>query len=78
MINELDRVVLTIDLPEHGLKAGDIGMVAHVYGDPLGYEIEFVTLTGDFVALVAMYPHQIRPIAQNEIAHIRIVNAMPT
>lgn len=76
MINELDRIVLTTDLPEHALRAGDIGMVVHIYNDPLGYEVEFVTLTGELVALVAVYPHQIRPIAQNEIAHIRVVDVI--
>ena len=78
MINELDRIVLATDLPEQGLKTGDIGMVVHIYGDPLGYEVEFVTLTGELVALVAVYPYQIRPIAQNEIAHSRVVDAIST
>jgi len=30
MIKELDSVVLTTDLPEHGLSAGDIGTVVLV------------------------------------------------
>ena len=33
MIAELERVALAEDLPEHGLKAGDVGMVAHVYAN---------------------------------------------
>jgi len=31
MINELDDVVLTCDLPEHGLSAGDIGTAVLVH-----------------------------------------------
>jgi len=31
VINELDTVVLTIDLPEDGLKAGDLGPVVAAY-----------------------------------------------
>ncbi len=31
MIAEHDRVVLTSDLPENGLMAGDVGTVVHVY-----------------------------------------------
>ena len=31
MINELDDVILTSDLPEHGLSAGDIGTVVLVH-----------------------------------------------
>ncbi|MCK4761697.1 MAG: DUF4926 domain-containing protein [Candidatus Aminicenantes bacterium] len=30
MIGELDTVVLTHDISEHGLKQGDIGEVLHV------------------------------------------------
>ncbi|MCU0481139.1 MAG: DUF4926 domain-containing protein [Anaerolineae bacterium] len=73
MIEELTEVVLTEDIAEQGLKMGDVGMVVHVYANPAGYEVEFVTLTGEFVALVAVHPHQIRPIAHDEIANVRRV-----
>ncbi len=76
MIAELERVVLTEDLESHGLKAGDVGMVVHVYGENAGYEVEFVTLNGDLVALVALYPPQIRPIEQDEIAQVRRVHVV--
>ena len=48
---ELDTVVLTIDLPEEGLKAGDLGAVVAVYGDGAAYEVEFVTLKGQTVSV---------------------------
>jgi hypothetical protein len=32
-IGEHDIVVLTRDLPEYGLTAGDVGAVVHVYPD---------------------------------------------
>jgi hypothetical protein len=51
-MGELERVVLTIDLAEHGLKTGDIGTVVLVHGENQGYEVEFVTLTGETVAVV--------------------------
>lgn len=72
-IDELERIALTTDLPAHGLKAGDVGMVVHVYGQGIGYEVEFVTLNGDLVALVAVNPAQIRRIEEDEIAHVRSV-----
>lgn len=56
MMQELERVALTQDLSEHGLKVGDIGMILQVYGEHKGYEVEFVTLSGDLVALVSVYP----------------------
>jgi len=31
MISELDMVVLTRDLSEHGLQKGDVGTIVHVY-----------------------------------------------
>ncbi len=73
MIEELERVALTDDLPQHHLKAGDVGMVVHVYREGEGYEVEFVTLNGDFVALAVVQAAQIRRIAQDEIAHVRRV-----
>ena len=60
-IKELDTIVLTIDLPEFGLSAGDLGTVvlAHQQG---GYEVEFVTLGGETVAVISLAPHQVRPV----------------
>ncbi|GIL13273.1 MAG: DUF4926 domain-containing protein [Chloroflexota bacterium] len=74
-MQELERVALTKDLPEHGLKAGDIGMIVHIYNDHKGYEVEFVTLGGELVALVSVYPSQIRPLEQDEIASARRVKS---
>lgn len=54
MIKELDPVVLTENLPEHGLKAGDVGWVVMVHGGGAGYEVEFVTLTGETVSVVTV------------------------
>jgi hypothetical protein len=70
-MNELDTVVLTVNLNGHGLKNGDIGTVVLVHNEPLGYEIEFTTLTGDTVAVVSLLPDQLRPISPGEIAHAR-------
>jgi hypothetical protein len=73
MIRELDRVVLTTDLPEHNLKSGDIGTVVLVHQDNRGYEVEFVTLTGETVAVVSLFPSQLRSIGQREIAQARLM-----
>ncbi len=46
MIQELDRVILTTDMPEYHLKKGDIGTVVLVHGKNEGFEAEFVSLDG--------------------------------
>ncbi len=74
MIAELDSVVLTVDVPEHRLRKGDVGTVVLMHA-AAGYEVEFVTLDGETVAVVSLTPEQIRPIALGEIAHVRAVEA---
>ena len=72
MINELDTVVLTEDLPEHGLKRGDLETVVliHVAG---GYEVEFMTLDDQTLTVVSLVPHQVRPVGRGEMAQARAV-----
>jgi len=73
MIEELDRVVLTVDLPEHGLHRGDIGTVVLVHGDE-GFEVEFVALDGATIAVETLMRDQVRAIGPNEVAHSRQLN----
>ena len=70
-IKELDSVVLTIDLPEHGLRAGDIGTVVLIHREGAGYEVEFMTLEGETVAVTTLMADQVRAICRKEIAHVR-------
>ncbi len=73
MIEELETIVLTTDVPEHGLKAGDIGAVVLVHSSGERYEVEFVTLSGETVAVVTLSGDMIRRIHEDEIAHVRSV-----
>jgi len=74
MIRELDSVVLASDLPDYGLKPGDVDPVVleHRGG---GYEVEFITLDGETLAVVSLSRDQLRPIGPREIAHARPVQA---
>ena len=72
-MKEHDSVVLGRDIPEHGLKEGDVGTVVLIHKDDAGYEVEFVTLGGDTVAVVSLKADQVRPVARGEIAHARAV-----
>lgn len=73
MLAEHDRVVLRSNIPEHHLVAGDIGAVVFVHQHGAGYEVEFMALDGETVAIVTLLPAQIRPIARREIAHARLI-----
>jgi hypothetical protein len=61
MIRELESVVLTTDLPEYGLERGDIGTVVLIHAGGKGYEVEFVALDGETVAVVSLFASQVRP-----------------
>jgi uncharacterized protein DUF4926 len=63
---EPDSIVLTTDLPKHGLKQGDIGTVVLVHRGGKGYEVEFMTLDGETLAVVTLLPAQVRPIVVME------------
>ena len=63
MMREHDTVILTGDVPEHGLARGDVGTVVMVHADSAGYEVEFVTLEGETVAVVTLPSSKVRPVA---------------
>ena len=75
MIKEHDCVVLLQDLPEEGLKVGDIGTVVHIHRRGAGYEVEFMTLAGETVAVVTLLASQLRSIARRDLAHVRELTA---
>ena len=71
MINEHDRIVLTVDLPEYGLEAGDVGVVVHLYKTGKAYEVEFFTLDGQTIDVVTLEAEQVRPVNNMEVLHAR-------
>jgi hypothetical protein len=71
MIKEHDCVILTQDLPDNGLVAGDIGTVVHIHQSGDGYEVEFMTLAGETLAVTTLLPSRLRPIARHDVAHVR-------
>ena len=74
-IREHDVVVLTRDLPEQNLRSGDVGAVVHVYDNGKAYEVEFVTGTGQTLAVETLEPRDVRTLGAGEILHIRNVAA---
>ena len=73
MIEELDRVVLTEDVAEYALKAGDVGTVVMVHGKGEGFEVEFMALNGETIAVATLLAAQVRPAQRGEITHVRKV-----
>ena len=71
MIREHDIVVLTQDLPEEGLAAGDAGTVVHVHPDNAGYEVEIMTLDGQTIDVVTVMATQLRSVTRRDIVHVR-------
>ncbi|WP_263790795.1 DUF4926 domain-containing protein [Salinibacter sp.] len=71
MIKEHDRVVLTTKEPDAGLEPGDVGTVVHVYAGGDAFEVEFVTLTGDPVAVRTVDRDEVRPVQSRELTHAR-------
>ena len=70
-VKEHDFVVLTADLPEQRLQAGDVGTVVHVYAGRAAVEVEFVSLDGETVALATLPASGVRAANMGEIMHAR-------
>jgi hypothetical protein len=71
MIKEHDCVVLTTNVPDEGLVAGDVGTVVHIHKGGEGYEVEFMTLTGETVAIATLLAGQVRALNRRDLAHTR-------
>ncbi|GIV14999.1 MAG: hypothetical protein KatS3mg022_0434 [Armatimonadota bacterium] len=70
-MKEHDLVVLTRDIPEHGLQRGDVGVVVYCYAGGEAYEVEFVAADGRTVAVLTLGKGEVRPMGQGEILHAR-------
>ena len=74
-IKEHDCVVLTKNMPEERLEAGDVGTVVHIHQDGAAYEVEFVTLAGRTVAVATVDASALRPVGTRDISHVRELQA---
>lgn len=69
MHKEHDRVVLTDDISEKGLKVGDVGAIVHVYPGVDAFVVEFLTLDGYTAVVVDVRGSQIRPVSKSDITY---------
>jgi Domain of unknown function (DUF4926) len=66
----LDTLVLDRDLPDHGLRKGDLGAVMELY-EPDGLEVEFVTASGRTAAVLTLTTQDVRPVADDDLVSVR-------
>ncbi len=70
MFNLLDTVVLDRDLPEHGLRRGDLGAVVDLHS-PDGLDVEFVLASGKTQALVSLRNTDVRAVQDGDLIAVR-------
>lgn len=69
------RVALDADLPDYGLRRGDVAtVVEHHKGRPgqeAGYSLEAFNGVGDTIAVVTVRESQVAPLNADELLHVR-------
>lgn len=73
MLEEQDYIVLTEDMPEKGLKAGDVGTIVRVHGQEEAFEVEFRALDGSTIAVANVRASQARSGTGYDVKHSRKV-----
>jgi len=71
MIKEHDVIVLTENLREEHLTAGDVGTVVHIHDGGAGYEVEFMTMSGRTIAVATVLSSQVRAVTPRDVVHVR-------
>ena len=67
-----ETVVITVNIPDHGVLSGDLGAVVDVHYRPdRAYEVEFVNPDGTTRALLTLAPNQIRKLSPADVLTTR-------
>ena len=69
----LETVVLERDMPEHGLRRGDLGAIVEVH-EPDGLDVEFVRASGRTQALVELTTRDVRAIRDEDLISVRTLD----
>ncbi len=54
------------EVPDQALKTGDVGTVIHVHKKGVAFEVEFLTLQGETVAIATLEASQVRPFRERK------------
>jgi hypothetical protein len=69
------RVALKTDMPEDGLRRGDVATIVEYHqgrpGQESGYSLEVFNAVGETVAVITLRESQIEPLSAQEILHVR-------
>jgi hypothetical protein len=72
-----ERAILTVDLPDEGLRVGDIGTIVDEHVVPgvaeKGYSVEFFDLTGRTVAVVTIPASSLREPTPADRPSVRVM-----
>ena len=71
MVGLFEEAVLLINLPEHHLVKGDVGVIVMIHDSGKGYEVEFMTREGRTIAVETLIANQVRAIGNRDIWHVR-------
>lgn len=68
--DELDTVALLHDIPEAGLRVGDLGTLVHLH-TPDSFDVEFVLASGRTQALLKLAGKDVRPVRDDDLLAVR-------
>ena len=75
------RIALKTDVPQHGLRSGDIATIVESHsgrpGQEHGYTLEVFNALGESIAVVTVRESQIEPLTSNELLHVRPMSELP-
>lgn len=69
---ELDTVVLNRDVPERGLRRGDVGAIVHLHASDL-FEVEFVRASGRTHAVMTLTAADVRAVEDRDLVAVRSI-----
>ena len=73
--------ILTVDLPDEGLRAGDVGTIVDEHVVPAvaekGYSVEFFDMTGRTVAVVTVSASSLREPTPADRPSVRVMTNTP-
>jgi hypothetical protein len=74
------RIALTVDIPEHHLKKGDIATVVEFLpagnNPEPGYALEVFNTVGDTIDVITVAESEIEPLRSDEVWHARHIKAV--